>query len=82
MSEILFRNFYLLVCCGLLHQLSVKEISVAFCHSVLKIVCSGDSIENCKYFLELKEKFTKPSDTEQVAWEEPIPEKIRGKNLA
>ncbi len=34
MSEKLFRNFQLLVCCGLLHQLSVTEISNAFCHSV------------------------------------------------
>jgi hypothetical protein len=34
MSEILLRNFQLLVCCGLLHQLSVTEISDAFCHSV------------------------------------------------
>jgi hypothetical protein len=37
MSEILFRNFQLLVsvvCWGLLHQLSVTEISDPFCHSV------------------------------------------------
>jgi hypothetical protein len=34
MSENLFRNFKLLVCCGLLHQLSVTEISDDFCHSV------------------------------------------------
>ncbi len=34
MSEILFRNFQLLVRCGLLHQLPVTEISDAFCHSV------------------------------------------------
>ncbi len=34
MSEILFRNFQLLDCCGLLHQLPVTEISVPFCHSV------------------------------------------------
>jgi hypothetical protein len=34
MLEILFRNFQLLMCCGLLHQLSVMEISDAFCHSV------------------------------------------------
>ncbi len=39
MSEILFRNFQLLVCCGLLHQLSVTEISDAFCHSVGAIFC-------------------------------------------
>jgi hypothetical protein len=32
---ILFRNFQLLVCCGLLHQLFVTEISDAFCHSVV-----------------------------------------------
>jgi hypothetical protein len=35
MSEILFRNFQLLVCCGLLHQLPVPEISDAFGHSVV-----------------------------------------------
>ncbi len=35
MSEILFRNFQLLVCCGLLHQLSVTEIYDAFCHSAV-----------------------------------------------
>jgi hypothetical protein len=34
MSEFLFRNFQLLVCCGFLHQLSVTEISDPFCHSV------------------------------------------------
>jgi hypothetical protein len=34
MSENLFLNFQLLVCCGLLHQLSVTEISDDFCHSV------------------------------------------------
>jgi hypothetical protein len=34
MSEILFQNFQLWVCCGLLHQLSVAEISDPFCHSV------------------------------------------------
>ncbi len=33
MSDILFRNGQLLVCCGLLHQLSVTEISDPFCHS-------------------------------------------------
>jgi hypothetical protein len=33
MLEFLFRNFQLLVCCGLLHQLSVTEISDPFCHS-------------------------------------------------
>jgi hypothetical protein len=36
MSEILFRNFQLLVGCGLLHQLLVTEISDAFCHSVVQ----------------------------------------------
>jgi hypothetical protein len=35
MSEFLFRNFQLLVCCGLRHQLSVTEISDPFCHSVV-----------------------------------------------
>ncbi len=34
---------------------------------------SGGSIENREYFLEFEAKFKKPSDTEQVAWEEPIP---------
>jgi hypothetical protein len=34
MSEILFWNFQLLVCCGLLHQLPVTEISDPFCHRV------------------------------------------------
>jgi hypothetical protein len=34
MLEILFRNFQLLVRCGLLHQLPVTEISDPFCHSV------------------------------------------------
>jgi hypothetical protein len=34
MSEMLFQNFQLLECCGLLHQLSVAEISDPFCHSV------------------------------------------------
>jgi hypothetical protein len=34
MLEILFRNFQLLVCCGLLHQLPVTKISDPFCHSV------------------------------------------------
>jgi hypothetical protein len=42
MSEILFRNFQLLVCCGLLHQLPVTEISDAFCHSILRLVRTPD----------------------------------------
>jgi hypothetical protein len=37
MLEIWFRNFQLLVCCVLLHQLSVTEISDPFCHSVASV---------------------------------------------
>ncbi len=38
MSEFLFRNFQLLVSCGLLHQLSVTEISDPFCHTVYEYI--------------------------------------------
>jgi hypothetical protein len=37
MSEILFRNVQLLVCCGLLHQLPVTEISDPFATVYLRI---------------------------------------------
>jgi hypothetical protein len=42
---------------------------------------SGESTKTFEIFLEFKAKFEKPSGTEKVAWEEPIPEKSEAKNL-
>jgi hypothetical protein len=49
MLEIFFRNFQLLVCCGLLHQLSVTEISDAFCHIVDHSIWKGKKDLKNKY---------------------------------
>jgi hypothetical protein len=51
--------------------------------SVLCINDGGESIKNHKYFCEFEAKFEKPpSDSEEVVWEELIPEKISGKKIS
>jgi hypothetical protein len=40
---------------------------------------SRESIKNRKYFFNFGDKFEEPSDTQEEAWEEPIPEKSEAK---
>jgi hypothetical protein len=42
---------------------------------------STESIKNREYLIEFEAKFEKSLNTEKVAWEESISEKIGGKNL-